>query len=84
MKQLLDIQNDFGVAQYAMQLFGAKTLQEVVTRWWSTYRSLKHLRWLKPAIKTLKVEELITCDILTNKQWIALQQIEICLTTMAF
>ena len=83
MKQLLDIQNDGGIALHAMQPFGVKTLQDVVTRWWSTYRSLKRLRWLKPAIKTLKAQDLITCDIPTNEQWIVLHQIEICLTTMA-
>ena len=37
MKVLLDIQNEGKIAQYAKQLFGVKTLQDVVTRWWSTF-----------------------------------------------
>ena len=80
MKKLLDILNDGGIAQYTMQLFGVNTLQDVVTRWWSSYRSLKRIRWLKPAIKTIKAPVLITYGIPSNNQWIILHQIEICLS----
>ena len=54
MKQLLDIQIVGGIAQYSKQTIAVKTLQDVVTMWWFTFRSLKRLCWIKPAIKTLK------------------------------
>ena len=83
MSQLLGIQRQGGIARYARQFTAVKTLQDVVTRWWSTFRSLKRLCWLKPAINTLKAQELITCDIPSDEQWVILHQIEISLQTMA-
>ena len=58
-------------------------LQDVVTRWWSTFRMLKRLRWLRTAIMVMHAGNEIECELLSSEQWEVLHQIEIALQTMA-
>jgi hypothetical protein len=60
-----------------------KLLQDVITRWWSSYRMLKRLRFLKTPLIGLYVAEEITCDMLSQEEWLMLEQNEICLAMMA-
>jgi hypothetical protein len=60
------------------------TLQDVITRWWSTHRSLLRLRYLKPALETMVISELIDKSMMpTDEQWAIMEQIEISLACMA-
>ncbi len=60
-----------------------RLLQDVITRWWSTYRALKRLRLLKPAIISLVASNEIGCRLPTEDQWTVLHQIEIALKMVA-
>jgi hypothetical protein len=83
MGELLDFQRTTEIEEYKEQGEPKKTIQDVCTRWWSTYRSMRRLRFLKKAIKSLIASELINCVDLTNDEWIVLHQVEITLETMA-
>ena len=41
---------------------------------------LKRLRFLKAPLIAMHVAEEITCDMLSQEEWLVLEQIEICLT----
>lgn len=86
MGKLLDFQRTSTIEEYQNQERPKKTLQDVITRWWSTFRSLRRLRWLKKAIaiKGLIGSEQIILDDLTADEWLVLHQIEIVLETMAY
>ena len=84
MKKLLDFQRDSNIKEYKDQVHAKKTLQDVITRWWSTYRSLRRTRWLKKAIKGLIASEQISVEDLTPDEWLVMHQIEIVLETMAY
>lgn len=57
-----------------------KCIQDVVTRWWSTYSMCERLLKLKPYIQLLEVERHIDGRVnLTDEQWIILHQITILL-----
>ncbi len=58
-------------------------LQDIITRWWSSYRMLKCLRFLKPALMCLYAAKEITCDMLDYDQWVVLEQIAITLKKIA-
>ena len=82
--KLLQFQKDSTLAMYsAPGLRPKKLLQDVITRWWSSYRMLKRLRFLKTPLIALHVAEEITCDMLSQEEWRVLEQIEICLAMMA-
>jgi hypothetical protein len=83
MNKLLDFQSATEIEEYKGQAKPKKTIQDVVTRWWSTYRSMRRLRFLKKAIKSLIASELIKCDDLSNDEWMVLHQVELTLETMA-
>jgi hypothetical protein len=83
MGKLLDFQRTTEIDEYKEQAQPKKTIQDVVTRWWSTYRSMRRLRFLKKAIKSPIALELIKCEDLSNDEWSVLHQIEISLETMA-
>ncbi|KAL3759277.1 hypothetical protein ACHAWU_002078 [Discostella pseudostelligera] len=53
-----------------------KPLQDVVTRWWSTYRMLSRLRYLQRAIQVLVVNESIVATDLTPDQYEILHDVE--------
>jgi len=78
MAKLKEFQMTSNIVQYRDQKQPKKPLQDVVTRCWSTYRSLRRTRWLKKAIKGLIVTEQVSPD-----EWKILHQIEIVLETMA-
>eukprot|EP00956_Cyclotella_meneghiniana_P023278 scaffold45014_cov78-Cyclotella_meneghiniana.AAC.3 len=59
-------------------------LQDVITRWWSTYRMLKRLHHLQPAFMLMVNNDTLDEDLLpTSSQWKILRQIELSLRTMA-
>ena len=84
MSKLLNFQSSSNIKEYNEQARPKKTLQDVETRWWSTYRSIKRLRFLKKAIQGLLITEEITCQNLTQREWLVLHQIEITLETLAY
>ncbi len=84
MSKLKEFQLTTNITQYRDQKHPKKPLQDVVTRWWSTYRSLRRTRWLKKAIKGLIVTEQVTIEDLSPVEWSILHQVEIALETMAY
>ena len=61
-----------------------RVLQDVVTRWWSTFRMLKRLRFLKKALSIYDIEhDDDKFENLTPEEWKTCEQIEITLSTMA-
>ena len=83
MGKLLSFQRSSNIEEYNNQDRTKKTLQDVITRWWSTFRSLRRFRWLKKAIKVIIATEQVMLDDLTTEEWLLLHQIEIVLETMA-
>jgi hypothetical protein len=83
MGKLLVFQRTTEIEEYNDQAEPKKTIQDVVTSWWFTYRSMRRLRFLKKANKFLIASELINCVDLTNEEWIILHQVEIALETIA-
>jgi hypothetical protein len=72
MTKLLDFQRTSHLSDYKNQ-----------PRWWSTYRSITRLRFLKKAITSLLVVEEIECKNITKEVWLVLNQLQILLDTMA-
>ena len=60
-----------------------KLLQDVVTRWWSTFRALRRARILSRIIQSLVVLGEIDCELPTPEEWAILHQTELALETMA-
>ena len=59
-------------------------LQDVKTRWWSTWRFLGRLLRLKPAFQMMVMNKTLPAELLpTEDQWNVVDQIENCLRTMA-
>ena len=58
-------------------------IQGVPTRWWSDWRMLRRLRWLKPAIMMLHVTGAIDCQVPNEQMWVIFHQIKIALLTLA-
>ena len=71
------------VREYREQKQPLVCLQDVITRWWSTYRALRRLRYLKKAIKALIASDEVNCPVLSDEEWWTLHQVEITLSTMA-
>jgi hypothetical protein len=84
MTKLLDFQRTSHFSVYKNQR-PKKPLQNVVTRWLSTYPSITHLRFLKKAIMSLLVVGEIECKNITKEEWLGLvlDQLQILLETMA-
>jgi hypothetical protein len=53
----LNFQSKADVKEYKEQSQPKKLLQDVVTRWWSTYHTLRRARFLKKAIMGLLAAE---------------------------
>jgi hypothetical protein len=83
MAKLVDFQRTTEIEQYKVESHPKKTLQDVVTRWWSTYRSMRRLRFLKKAIKCLIAAESINCIDLRDVEWRILYQVQTTLAPMA-
>jgi hypothetical protein len=82
--KLIKFQKESNLQAYSGHEFcPLKLLQDVVTRWWSSYCMLKCLRFLKPALVCLHSAKEITCDMLDMEQWVVLEQIEITLKKIA-
>ena len=59
-------------------------LQDVKTRWWSTWRFLGRLLRLKPAFQMMVMNKTLPAELLpTEDQWNVVDQIENCLRIMA-
>lgn len=80
---LLQFQDSSDIQRYVENGKALNVIQDVITRWWSSWRMLKRLRFLKPAIMSLKVTGRINCDTPSDDQWIILYQIEVALEPMA-
>ncbi len=82
--KLLNFQKESNFAIYSGYGFCAKKLlQDIITRWWSSYCMLKCLRYLKLALMCLYATKEITSDMLDYDQWVVLEQIEITLKKIA-
>ncbi len=81
-KKLKDQQQESSLAKYSGQ--PKNILQDVKTRWWSTYCMLKRLRFLQEAISHYIVDNPEVSDTLTAQEWKVFHQIKITLETMAF
>ena len=83
-KKLKDQQQESSLAKYIGKPLNI--LQDVKTRWWSTYRMLKRLRFLREAISHYVVDNPHDSDVvnLTPQEWRLCHQVEITLQTMAF
>ncbi len=82
--KLKDQQKESSLAKYSGQ--PKNILQDVKTRWWSTYRMLKRLRFLQEAISHYVVDNPHDSDHvnLMHEEWRLCHQVKITLQTMAF
>ena len=83
-KKLKNQQHESSLTKYSGQ--PKNILQDVKTRWWSTYRMLKRLRFLREAISHYFVDYPEEADAvaITAQEWKIYYQIEITLKTMGF
>lgn len=82
--KLVEFQSNSSLPIYSENGYCPKKLiQDVITRWWSTYRMLKRLRLCKPALICLHAAGTSKCEMLNDEQWVILEQIEITLKKMA-
>ena len=83
MKKCRDLVGHFVMSSQATELLrikqGAKpvnVIQDVVTRWWSTYAMLERLKYLKIYIQMMVRENLLLPTInLSNEQWMIVEDI---------
>ena len=67
MEKLLNVQRTMNIYNGKVPV---KVIQDVVTRWWSTYTMLDRLVYLKPALTALVADNVIPQeDILTPDEW---------------
>jgi hypothetical protein len=52
-----------------------RPIQDVVTRWWSTYQMIERLIQLRPYLAVLEEEGDLDCN-LTNEQWIIITNLK--------
>jgi hypothetical protein len=58
----------------------AKVIVDVITRWWSTYRTVDRLLYLKPAFAALEVDNLLDDEVaLTLHDWAVLKETHVLL-----
>jgi hypothetical protein len=81
--KLLKFQSSSDIEEYASSR-PKKLIQDVVTRWWSTYASIERALHLQKAIKGLIATSQVTCEVLSDKEWKALGEIESVLKPLAF
>ena len=83
-KKLKDQQHESSLPKYSGQ--PKNILQDVKTRWWSTYHMLKRLRFLREAISHYFADYPKEADAMTiiPQEWKICYQIEITLRTMGF
>jgi hypothetical protein len=63
--KLLNLQKESNLAIYSgHEFYAKKLLQDIITRWWSSYCMLKRLRFLKPALMCLYAA--IRLHVITN------------------
>ncbi len=83
-KKLKDQQQESSLPKYSSQ--PKNILQDVKTRWWSTYCMLKRLQFLREAISHYVVDNPHDTDLenLTLQEWKLCHQVEITLRKIAF
>lgn len=83
-KKLKDQQQKSSLSKYSGR--PKNILQDVKTRWWSTFRMLKRLRFLREAICHYIVDNPEETEALTitTQEWKICYQVEVTLTTMGF
>lgn len=81
--KLLNFQDDSGIEEYSNSQ-PKKLIQDVVTRWWSTYSSIQRALYLDKAVMDLLATKQVECEALSPKQWNILEQIENVLQPLAF
>jgi hypothetical protein len=85
-KKLKDQQQESSLTKYIGKPLNILQDVKTKTRWWSTYRILKRLRFLREAISHYVVDNPHDSDVvnLTPQEWRLCHQVEITLQTMAF
>ena len=83
MEMLLDFQRTANLTQYKNLSHPLKAIQDVITRWWSTWRALMRLRFLRAAICALVASNQVDCKNLCDYQWEVLHKIEMALEPLA-
>jgi hypothetical protein len=83
MEKLLNAQRNSNLPKYMNAKRSVKVLQDVRTRWWSTWRMIRRLRFLKEAIGSLRGGGEVECNEITELQWRVLEDIQMALSTMA-
>ncbi|KAL3761407.1 hypothetical protein ACHAWU_007366 [Discostella pseudostelligera] len=81
--KLLKFQSSSDIEEYANSR-PKKLIQDVVTRWWSTYASIERALYLQKAIKGLIATSQVACEVLSNEEWKVLGEIESVLKPLAF
>ena len=76
MTKLKNFQSSSMLEKYQEQKEPKKVLQDSRTRWWSTYRMLRRLRFLKEAIGGLQGANEIDCSPPTELQWDILEDVQ--------
>ena len=76
MTKLKNFQNSSMLEKYSEQKEPKKILQDSRTRWWSTYRMLRRLHFLREAIGGLQGANEIDCASPTDRQWDILEVVQ--------
>ncbi|KAL3793494.1 hypothetical protein ACHAWO_002105 [Cyclotella atomus] len=79
--ELLKVQRQL---KHYENMIAVGVVQDVVTRWWSTIRTLQRLLRLRKALRTMNIDDTLADDMLpTDEQWVIIEQICDCLHTMS-
>jgi len=81
--KLLKFQAGSDIEEY-QNSWSKKLIQDVITRWWSTYQSIEHALYLQKAITGLLATNQVDCKELSSTEWSVLKEIETVLKPLAF
>lgn len=81
--KLRNFQEKSDIEEYA-KARPKKLIQDVITRWWSTYQAIERALFLKKAIMALVASNQVECEVLIDKEWEMLEQIVSVLGPLAF
>jgi hypothetical protein len=83
MEKLLNAQRNSHFPKYVTAKGQVKVLQDVRTKWWSTWHMILCLTFLKEAIVSLHGRGEVECTEISEFQWQVLGDIQMALLTMA-